>query len=673
MLDWRRGEKVEAPASVFSELKRRRVFRALIGYGLAAFAVLQIIEPIMHGLRWPEAVLSYVVAALAAGFPVIVALAWIFDVNAGRVERTSAPTRLKGARLALVLGGIGVLAATPGLTWYFLIRPRPQSAAVRASERSIAVLPFASLSAGDENKYFADAIHIELLGQLAKIGDLKVISRTSVLQYKEGARNLREIGEALNVSSVLEGSVQRSGNRVRIQAQLIDASRDRQIWADRYDRELTDLFLIQTAVAEEIAKALHARLLPEERKQIARQPTTNAEAYALYLRAWEILSRKKPAEEPIAELLFRRALELDPAFALAHARLSFLHSQAYWFNRDHTQARISQAREEADRALALQPDLAEAHLALGTLYYWGARDYDLALKEYEIARRSVPDVIEYIGYVQRRQGHFEDARRSQAQAVSLDPRNPRSQTDFMSTLIAMRRYDEAAATIERLATMSSDIAEPAKAYLAILRTGDVEPAKAVLRKLARASATTWIDTWVPAAALAELLNVVPQEALAALPAAPPLLAGSDYYRPKPLLIAMARDALEQGSQARSDYEAARVELEAAVEKDPGDATRRAALAHAYAGLDRKEDALREIRHALELVPPSKDALFGPVLLEELATIEARNGDAEAAIDLLGKLLAIPSRISTALLRIDPKWKPLRRNPRFQQLIGTHAF
>ena len=228
---------------LFAELKRRRIFRALVGYGIAAFAVLQIIEPIMHGLRWPDAVLSYVVAALAVGFPVVVGLAWIFDVNAGRMIRTQGDPvgALRGARLLLVLVGIGVLAAAPGVVWYFVVRGIARTA---LRDKSIAVLPFASLNAGEDTAYFADGIHGDLLTQLSKIGDLKVISRTSVLQYRTGTRNLRDIGEALGVATVLEGTVQRAGNRVRIEARLSDTHDDRQIWADRYDRELTDVFAI---------------------------------------------------------------------------------------------------------------------------------------------------------------------------------------------------------------------------------------------------------------------------------------------------------------------------------------------------------------------------------------------------------------------------------------------
>src|SRR5215469_515987 len=282
----------------FAELKRRRVFRALIGYGIASFAVLQIIEPIMHGAHWPEIVLSYVVAGLAAGFPIVITLAWVFDVRGGRIERTApaaAGSGPRGIRLVLMVVAIGVLSAAPGVVYYFVVRGgRSASTDVSNSgstASSIAVLPFASLGIGEENAYFAQGFHDELLRQLGRIGDLRVISRTSVLQYKEGARNLREIAEALDVSSIVEGSVQRAGNRVRVEAKLMDARNDRQMWADRFDRDLTDVFGIQTAVAEEIAGALHARLSAAQKAQIQRKPTTNAEAYDLYLRALDYKNR----------------------------------------------------------------------------------------------------------------------------------------------------------------------------------------------------------------------------------------------------------------------------------------------------------------------------------------------------------------------------------------------
>jgi serine/threonine-protein kinase len=656
---------------VLAELQRRRVFRALVGYGIASFAVLQIIEPIMHGLHWPDAVLSYVVTALAVGFPVIVSLAWIFDVNAGRIERT-APTSasgLRGVRLALLLVGIGVIAAVPGVAWFFFMRQASTGHQVSAANRrSIAVLPFASLSAGEENRYFADAIHIELLGQLAKVGDLKVISRTSVLQYREGARNLREIGEALGVSTVLEGSVQRAGSRVRIQAQLIDTASDRQIWADRYDHELTDLFLIQTAVAEDIAKALHARLLPEERSRIARQPTANAEAYDLYLRAQEYAQRPLPSPDEVenAVKLYRRAIELDPAFALAHARLARHQSLLYRYRHDHTEGRIADASKEAQLALSLQPDLAEAHEALGLVHH-GRRDFARALVEFEIARNGIPDVAVWISDVQQRRARFDDALRSQEQAIALAPRSLNAVGYYYWTLIFLRRYEDAERVLGRVSSLDPEnrIVPAFKASLALLSKGDAGPAKTLLRELgAQTRPLSWVNP-----AMIRLLELNPTEAIAALHALPDPLAEPGRFMPKALLSAVSYDAIGDARNARAGYESARIELEGAHPDAPGEEVLRCRLGRAYAGLGRKEDALRECGRAVELRPVTSDAVEGPVLLEQLAAIQAKVGDADAAIATLTGLMAIPALISAPLLRIDPKWAPLRGDPRFRRLAG----
>ena len=291
-----------------------------------------------------------------------------------------APFPARGSRLpwwtSLVFAA-GLLLAS--IAWWAL-RNRISGQNTNA-DRSIAVLPFASLSMGEENAYFTQGFHDELLRQLGRIGDLRVISRTSVLQYKEGARNLREIAEALGVSSVLEGSVQRAGNRVRVEARLMDARNDRQMWADRYDRDLTDIFGIQTAVAEEIAGALHARLSTAQKAQIQRKPTENAEAYDLYLRALEYENRLgyQPDNLEIAERLYRQAIQADPSFALARARLALVKLN-YWWAAGASDSVAEEARDEAEQSLRLQPDLPEGHLALGLYYYWRHRDYDRALR-----------------------------------------------------------------------------------------------------------------------------------------------------------------------------------------------------------------------------------------------------------------------------------------------------
>ncbi len=665
----------------FAELKRRRVFRALVGYGIAAFAVLQIIEPIMHGLHWPETALSYVVAALAAGFPVVITLAWIFDVKAGRIERTApaaGATGPRGVRLALLLVGIGVLAAAPGIIYYFVLRGSGRSTSAGGSESagstSIAVLPFASLSSGEENAYFAQGFHDELLRQMGRIGDLRVISRTSVMQYKEGARNLREIAEALGVSSIVEGSVQRAGNRVRVEATLIDARSDRQMWGDHYDRDVTDIFAIQTAVAEEIASALHARLSAAQKAQLARKPTQSTEAYDLYLRALEYANR--PGYEPRnlenAEGLYRKAIQMDSSFALARARLAYVRIATYWFVPGTPDRVAEEAREEAEQSLRLQPDLPDGHLALGLYHYWGRRDYDRALEEFKIARPGVPATASsFIGAVERRQGKFEEAIHNQQDALRLDPRSPNTLHELAISFLWTRRYEESDRMLDRALTIAPDFvgASILKAVVHEAWKGETDLAKDVLRalrgRLDPRGLLGALQGWV-----GDLLQYNPREALPFLASVESESINSGFaIYPRAFLYAVAHEALGDIARARREYETALPLLQAEIDKNPGPggAIQLAVLARAYAGLGRKQDALREARRAVGLLPISKDAFSGPEVEIDRAAVEARVGETDAAIEHIRHLLSIPCPLSPALLRIDPRWAPLRGDPRFRQL------
>ena len=661
----------------FAELKRRRVVRTLVGYGIASFAVLQIIEPVMHGLHWPETVLSYVVVALGAGFPVVITLAWIFDVKAGRIERTAsaaAGTGLRGVRLALLLLGIGVLAAAPGLFYYFVLRSHtrgPNASGPGGNVAIIAVLPFASLGSSEENAYFADGFHDELLRQMGRIGDLRVISRTSVMQYKNGARNLREIAEALGVSSVVEGSVQRAGNRVRVEARLIDARNDLQIWSDRYDRDLTDVFGIQTAVAEEIAGALHARLSTAQKAQIQRKPTENAEAYDLYLRALEYENRLgyQPDNLEIAERLYRQAIQADPSFALARARLALVKLN-YWWAAGASDSVAEEARDEAEQSLRLQPDLPEGHLALGLYYYWRHRDYDRALKELEIARPGVPtEAIDLMGWVLRRQGKYDEAIRYQQEALRLDPRSLDKRFQLADSFIRTRRYEDADGVLDRVLAIAPDFtaASMEKAFLQEAWKGETSLAKKILRETrgrldprGRVGAQDWII---------QLLLHNPREALPFLDYvdSDSIIGRGSRAVPKALLYAAAHEALGDADQARKEYETALPLLAAEVEKNPSRPFQRSLLARAYAGLGRKEDALREANRAIEIRPISKDHVGGAGFEIERAAVEARVGETNAAIEHIRYLLSIPCLLSPALLRIDPTWAPLRADSRFRKL------
>jgi TolB-like protein/Tfp pilus assembly protein PilF len=671
---------------LLAELNRRRVFRALVVYGVVAFAILQVIEPVMHGLHWPEAVLSYIVVALAFGFPVVVGLAWSFDVGGGSIERTVPlhATKLHGARLPMVLACIGVLAATPGVLYYFVFRAAHHTGLDRgtgatAGMTSIAVLPFASLSDQD-NAYLAEGIHDELLRKLIEIRDLSVISRTSVLQYKAAARNLREIGEALGVASIVEGSVQRIGNRVRVQAKLIDARTDREMWADRYDRELTDVFAIEAAVAEEIADALKARISAEQRTGIARRPTENADAYDLYLRGLAYENRTDPKDSAIAESSYRQAIEKDPSFALARARLAQLLVNRYWFNSGTPRSVVQEVSHQAREAVRLQPELPEAHLALGQYYFWSQRDYDGALREFEIARPGDPNnALTWIALIDRRQGRYDESIRKMQRLAQLDPRSRAIPHMLAQSFIWLRRYDEAERAIQRALALAPDSDEDLalRPFLHELWKGDTGPAKAFLRDV-----PSRLDTWARLGGerdqslildefgywLVMLMLHNPQEALPVLDSirADSLTTAHAIY-PKSMLYADAHTALGDLTRARREYETALPMLLARVDADPEHAFQRCLLAQAYAALGRKEDALREARRAADSLPLSKDAYFGSKLLMEVAMVEGRVGETRVAVDRVGDLLSMPVIMSPAILRIDPRWAPLQHDPRFREL------
>ena len=369
---------------LLAELKRRRVFRALIGYGIAAFAVLQIVEPVTHGLHWPEPVLSYVVVALAAGFPIVVALAWIFDVSGGRIERTApaSGSRIGGVRLALAFIAIGALAAAPGVLWYFVVRGGSRSTPATAQTPSIAVLPFVNLTGDKENEYFSDGITEEIINALANVEGLRVVARTSAFSFKGKDVNVRKIGEELNVATVLEGSVRRDGNQLRVSAQLIGALDGYHLWSRIYDRELKNIFAVEDELARAIVDALKPRLIVARPRLVA-QSTANAKAHDLYLRGRFFWNQRNKEGLAKAAALFEQAIAADPTYALAHTGLADCYNLSIDYGGGRAADALPKAKVHALKALELDDSLAEAHLSLASII---ERDYDWTTSEREFKR-----------------------------------------------------------------------------------------------------------------------------------------------------------------------------------------------------------------------------------------------------------------------------------------------
>src|SRR5213083_2455170 len=431
----------------FEEVKRRKVYRVAAAYVIAAGGIIQLASAAFPAWELPNWALRLVIVLLLVGFPIALILAWAFDVTAQGIKTTpTAAPRRQVRRNVIMLATAGVvMSAAVG----FFVLPR---ASAHKVDKSIAVLPFQNLSDDPQNAYFADGIQDDVLTSLSKIGDLRVISRTSVMQYRDKATNVRDIGKALGVSNILEGSVRRSGNKVRVNVQLIDANNDEHIWANDYDRDVTDVFAIQSDLAQKIAEALQAKLSPGEKSQMERKPTENAEAYLAFVQAhnlscaFEDLEKLKQSEQ-----LYARAIELDPNFALAIARYSQLES---WFlhDIDRTPERREKARTLAERALQLQPDLPEAHLALGFVYYYGDNNYDAALKEFEIAQRGLPNESEVylaIGAIQRRQGKWAESTANLEKSAGLNPKDTWPLQNLALNYQMLRNFDAANRTVDR--------------------------------------------------------------------------------------------------------------------------------------------------------------------------------------------------------------------------------
>jgi TolB-like protein/Flp pilus assembly protein TadD len=611
---------------------------------------------------------------------------------AQRLQLAPARTRtrsLPGGRLnkkALLVGGIAAfsLLVLAGLYFEVLKRqPKPISQAAAIPEKSIAVLPFENLSDEKQNAYFTDGVQDEILTDLAKIADLKVISRTSVMQYKSGAeRNLREIAKALGVAHVVEGSVQRAGKRVRVSAQLIDARTDTHLWAERYDRDLADVFAIQSEIAKTIADQLQAKISPTEKAAIEKAPTTDLLAFDLYQRAknlWAGVSNPIHAREKLPEAvhLLDEAVARDPNFLLAWCLLSRVHCTFYWLGFDHSAARLDLANAAVQTALHIQQDAGEAHLALAQYYYFGFLDYGRARSELALARRTLPnnaDVFVYTGLIDRRESHWEEATRNLERALELDPRNLFTLQQLATyTYCPQRRYADAVRIYDRALTIvpGDPLTRINRAEVALDWRGNIEPYQSTLRSLIAENPKIAPDVDHPdyalcertAAAAARMLTNYPRDGVA-----------TNYGVNCPQGYWEGVVARWQGDSAKAQaaFAAARNEVAKTVEKQPDFAAAISLLGMIDAGLGRKDEALREGRRACELLPISKDAIAGTGCAINLAQIYARSDEKDLAIEQIAAVERVPNELSYGRLKLHPYWDSLRGDPRFEEIVAALA-
>ena len=657
----------------FKEVQRRKVYRVAAAYIIAAGGMIQLASAAFPAWELPNWALRLVIVLLLIGFPIALILAWAFDVTPQGIKATPT-TVVPGSNrrrnvIMLVATGV-IISAAAG----FFLLPR---AVARKIDKSIAVLPFENLSDEKENAYFADGIQDDILTNLSKIGDLKVISRTSVMSYRGRAPNVREIGKALGVSTILEGSVRRSGNRVRVNVQLIDATTDEHLWANDYDRDLTDVFAIQTDLAQKIASELQAKLSPTEKAMMTRKPTENGEAYLAFVQAHDLFTRpdKFRAETEKAEQLFEQATRLDPNFAGAFAGLAWVEDWMY-HSYDPTPARKEKARAAAETAIRLQPDLPEAHLALGFYYYYCERDYQKALDEFAIAKKSLPNsdaVYMAIGAIERRQGKWAESTANLEKAAALNPKDAFLLVNLADNYRANRDFEKADKLYDRAiaAAPNSFSGRAQKAMLAIELKGDFSVMEKELALVPPGVDPEGLITLGRTKSL--MLQRKFAEALAALKQLPQeAFRDSSAPLPRGFLEGMLYTYLNDKEKARVAFEGARSIAEQSVRESPDDAGRHGLLGQIFAGLGQKEAAIGEGKRAVELLPESRDALDGPNATVLLAQIYAWTGEKDQAVQLLDHSLNTPNGITIPILKLDPVWDPLRNHPRFQALIDKYG-
>ena len=559
----------------------------------------------------------------------------------------------------------------------------PSRIGALAPKKSIAVLPFENLNDDQENASFVGGIQDDVVTNLSKIGQLKVIARSSVLTYKATPHNVREIAKALGVNTVLEGSVRRAGNRVRVNVQLITAANDEQIWAEAYERDMNDLFAIQSDLALQIASKLQANLSAAQKEQLGRKPTRSGEAYLCYIEANDIGARYAALQPDLdrAEKLYEKAIQLDPSFALAFAQLSLIELQLNEIY-DPTPARYDKALSSAKQALHLQPDLPEGHLALGACYAkedWSAPaiDAEKAMAEFTTALRGAPNdarVLTAIGRIERHQGKWAESTAHLEKAAALDPNTLERWDRLFFNHELMRNFPAASAALERVIALEPDswYHYSHQAYLRYFLTGDLTAMERMLSRPKSGKGPEGFYT-VGRAAIARRLRRFDEAERILLEDPNENFSRNGLWPiPKALLLAHVYEGKKDKAKARACFEAARPQIEQTVQQRPNDAGWHVVAAEVYTGLGRKEDAIREAIRATQIVPWASDKFIGAQMRDNLASIYAQFGEADLALPLIEQSLQHPAGLYVHELRREPEWDGIRADPRFQQLLQQYS-
>jgi TolB-like protein/Flp pilus assembly protein TadD len=662
---------------------------------VVAWLLIQIATQVFPFFEIPNWVVRSVVLAMMAGFPIALIIAWAFELTPEGIKRTEDADAKGKHSTGRAWIYVAIVGAVLSIAVFILGRytasrtgssegGRPPAAAGSQPAKSIAILPFENLSEEKANAYFAEGVQDEILTRLSAVRDLKVISRTSTAKYQSKPENLRTVAEELGVSSILEGAVQRAGDKVRVNVQLIDAQTDGHLWAKSYDRELRDVLSVESEVAAEIADALKANLSPNESKVMAAPRTQNTEAYDLFLRGEYELHRGQSSLAvdafDRADAFFRQAVAQDPNFVQAAAAFAYARLYRHWFLAPLTPLELEEVKSIIDRALAVAPDSPEAHFALGLFFYWGQRQYDKALAEFNRTLELQPNnplARQFCGWVYRRQGEWERAISDVRRAEELDPRDPQIPANLGAIYAALRLWKDAEqAELRALAIDPHNVV--AADFLARFRlnaAGDIDSARRAFDGVPeekRITARSFQGDVAAITGISVYLHVMERRFTDALRAFEAEANNGEIERTRHLAGRAVLQLLAgQAEAAKSTGAEALPLLEARLRERPDDFFATTELAWVYLALGRNADALRLAREAAASIPIEKDAVDGPAFQVGLAQVEARAGASDDAIKRLRLLLAIPAGtdISIARLKIDPVWDPIRNRPDFQQLLS----
>jgi TolB-like protein/Tfp pilus assembly protein PilF len=666
----------------FGELKRRNVYKVAVAYVVAGWALAQGVAQVLPVFDIPNGFIRLFVVLIIIGFPIALVCAWAFEITPEGVKRAddvdvSKPRSVHGPWIYVVL-----VSAAVSISLFLLGRyTAPNRISSSNGNKSIAVLPFATLSDDRNDAYFADGVQDQILTNLARVSDLKVISHTSVRQYKTGGeRNLRQIGRQLGVAYIMEGSVQRARDRLRINAELIDARTDSHIWAETYDRTAADLFAIQSELAQSIAAQLKAKLSPQQKAEIEERPTQDLDAFEFYLQAKTIVDSYINATDVRAALLqalksLSEAIKRDPNFVSAYCYSARANDLLFFFDLDPTPDRVSLAEAAVNAALRLRPDSAEAHFARADYLFRCLRDYDRALEELAVARPGLPNSSPFFilsGYINRRRNHFPEAERDFSTAFAIDPRNPNAYNLLADTYVLERRLTETVHVYDNVIAAGENIpiVRFRRTASILYGTGDSGPLRDVLNKypdMEFAGGQTPARVWM---AMMDRDYERAEKFLADSPRRDFQDADFSFYFPKSWYEAMIAREKGDSAKAAAAFRECREILAKRLIVKPDHARTIAVLAQVDAGLGQKDLAVREAQHAIDLMPTSKDIYDGALVLEGLAQVYTWTGDRDRAIELVRKLLTMPGYTNYGRLKFHPLWAPLRGDLRFDKLVAS---